>query len=50
MPAKSQSQRAFLNMHFGHDWVKNHHFDNKGKLPSHVAKKQKHKSKKRRKS
>lgn len=37
MPAKSQAQRAFLNWKFGHDWTKEHHFDNKGKLPEHVA-------------
>jgi hypothetical protein len=36
MPAKSQAQRAYLNMKFGHAWVKKHHFDNKGKLPLHV--------------
>lgn len=38
MPAQSQAQRAYLNSKFGHDWVKKHHFDNKGKLPDHVAK------------
>lgn len=37
MPAKSQAQRAYLNMKFGHSWVKEHHFDNKGKLPYHVS-------------
>jgi hypothetical protein len=37
MPAKSQAQRAFLNMKFGHAWVQKHHFANKGKLPEHVA-------------
>lgn len=36
MPARSQSQRAYLNARFGHDWVKRHHFGNKGKLPDHV--------------
>lgn len=36
MPAESQAQRAYLNMEFGHAWVKKHHFDNKGKLPQHV--------------
>ena len=36
MPVKSQAQRAFLNMKFGHAWVKRHHFDQKGKLPYHV--------------
>lgn len=37
MPAKSQAQRAYLNMKFGHAWVKRHHFDNKGHLPEHVT-------------
>jgi len=41
MPAKSQAQRAYLNMKFGHDWVVRHHFNNKGKLPAHVGKKAK---------
>ena len=41
MPAKSQAQRAYLNAKFGHAWVKEHHFDNKGKLPKHVGKKAK---------
>ena len=41
MPAKSQAQRAYLNKKFGHDWVKAHRFDNKGKLPRRVKKKQK---------
>jgi hypothetical protein len=36
MPAVSQKQRAFLNARFGHAWVKRHHFDNKGKLPTYV--------------
>lgn len=36
MPARSQAQRGFLNARFGHDWVKEHDFDNKGKLPEHV--------------
>lgn len=39
MPAVSQAQRAYLNMKFGHAWVKRHHFDNKGTLPEHVEKK-----------
>jgi hypothetical protein len=39
MPAESQAQRAYLNMKFGHDWVKQHHFDNTGKLPQRVGKK-----------
>lgn len=38
MPARSQSQRNYLNWRFGHDWVKRHHFDNKGKLPDKVEK------------
>jgi hypothetical protein len=36
MPARSQAQRAYLNMKFGHAWVKEHGFDNPGKLPKHV--------------
>ena len=36
MPAKSQAQRAYLNMKFGHEWVKRHHFDNRGVLPAHI--------------
>jgi hypothetical protein len=36
MPAKSQKQRAYLNSQFGHEWVKLHHFDNRGKLPKYV--------------
>jgi hypothetical protein len=39
MPAKSQAQREFLNAKFGHKWVKEHHFDNTGKLPEKVTKK-----------
>jgi hypothetical protein len=35
MPAKSQAQRNFLEWKFGNQWVKKHHFDNKGKLPAH---------------
>lgn len=52
MPAVSQAQRAYLNAKFGHDWVKAHGFDNKGKLPMHVvhqavqAHKRKHKKRK----
>jgi len=38
MPAVSQAQRGLLNARFGHAWVKEHHFDNKGKLPEHVKK------------
>lgn len=36
MPAKSQKQRAYLNWKFGHDWVRAHGFDTKGKLPLRV--------------
>lgn len=36
MPAVSQAQREALNAKFGHAWVKEHHFDNTGKLPEHV--------------
>ena len=37
MPAESEAQRRYLNWHFGHQWVKQHHFDNKGPLPQHLA-------------
>lgn len=47
MPAKSQAQRAFLNAHFGHNWVKAHHFDTKGKLPAKVGSKKKAKKTRR---
>jgi hypothetical protein len=40
MPARSQSQRAYLNWRFGHAWVKKHGFDNKGKLPAHADRRQ----------
>jgi hypothetical protein len=36
MPARSEKQRRFLNWKFGHKWVKEHHFDNPGKLPENV--------------
>jgi hypothetical protein len=36
MPAKSQAQRGYLNAKFGHGWVVEHGFDNKGRLPAHV--------------
>lgn len=32
-PAVSEAQRKYLNSQFGHDWVKEHGFDNKGELP-----------------
>jgi hypothetical protein len=38
MPVQSEAQRRYLNVHFGHDWVKRHHFDQKGKLPERVGK------------
>jgi len=47
MPAKSQAQRAFLNATKGHEWVKEHHFDNKGKLPKKVKPKKKAKKRKK---
>jgi hypothetical protein len=37
MPARSEAQRRLLNARFGHDWVKKHHFDNRGKLPQHAS-------------
>ena len=27
MPAKSRKQQRYLEVNFGHDWVKAHHFD-----------------------
>lgn len=36
-PAVSEAQRRYLNMAFGHDWVKEHHFDNHGPLPETVG-------------
>jgi hypothetical protein len=36
MPAVSQAQRRFLNARFGHAWVRQHHFDNKGRLPAYA--------------
>ena len=44
MPAKSQAQRGYLAEHFGADWMKKHHFDNKGKLPENISDKSSHKS------
>jgi len=38
MPAKSEAQRKFLYAKFGPAWAAEHHFDNPGKLPQHVAK------------
>jgi len=47
MPVRSQAQRAYLNMRFGHAWVKRHHFDQKGKLPYHVATRRKRRAAKK---
>ncbi len=47
MPAKSEAQRKYLNSKFGHDWVKEHGFDTKGKLPDRVKPKGKKTVKKR---
>lgn len=41
MPARSEAQRRYLNAKFGHDWVKKHDFDNKGRLPKRAPKKHK---------
>lgn len=38
MPAKSQAQRGYLASHFGKKWLKEHHYDNPGKLPPRVKK------------
>lgn len=39
MPAVSEKQRRFLNWKKGHKWVKEHSFDNSGKLPEQAKKK-----------
>lgn len=46
MPARSEAQRRYLNVHFGHAWVKEHGFDNRGKLPERVGGSVKKKGKK----
>ncbi len=45
-PAVSEAQRRYLNMEFGHEWVKEHGFDNKGPLPDTVEEKPKRKRQK----
>jgi len=40
MPAVSEKQRRYLNWKKGHAWVKEHHFDNPGKLPEHADRRQ----------
>ena len=45
MPAKSQAQRAYLYANKGAAWVKEHGFDNPGKLPKRVKKKKVRKKK-----
>jgi hypothetical protein len=47
MPAVSEAQRRYLNWRFGHDWVKAHHFDNKGSLPARKSKRHRAAAKKR---
>jgi len=47
VPAVSQKQRAFLFATKGPAWVKAHHFDNKGKLPTYVRSKRKRRAAKR---
>ncbi len=40
MPTKSRAERGYLEAHFGHEWVKAHHYDNPTRgLPYHVKKK-----------
>jgi hypothetical protein len=50
MPARSEAQRRYLNMKFGHAWTKRHGFDNKGSLPAHVGDKAARKKPKNRKN
>lgn len=38
MPARSQAQRRWAFGVMGEKWSREHHFDNKGKLPEHVDK------------
>jgi hypothetical protein len=45
MPAKSQAQRVYLYANKGAAWVKEHGYDNKGKLPKRVKPKKKVKKK-----
>ncbi len=47
MPARSEAQRKALYAKFGAAWCKEHHFDNKGKLPARVKPKGKKTVKKR---
>jgi hypothetical protein len=47
MPARSQAQRGYLAAHFGPDWMRKHHFANKGKLPDHAPKRKAKKSSRR---
>jgi hypothetical protein len=47
VPAKSQAQRGYLAAKFGTAWLHKHHYDNKGPLPAHVAKKPKKKGKRK---
>jgi hypothetical protein len=37
MPAVSQAQRGYLAHKFGPEWMREHHYDNPGKLPAHVS-------------
>lgn len=38
MPAKSEAQRRYLAAHFGPAWMRDHGYDNSGKLPARVGK------------
>lgn len=38
MPAVSQAQRGYLASKFGVAWMRRHHFDNPGPLPSYKSK------------
>ena len=41
MPAKSQQQRKWAFARKGPKWAREHHFDNKGKLPKTSRKRKK---------
>jgi hypothetical protein len=43
VPAVSKAQSRFLNARFGHEWVKEHHFDNSTHgLPAYKSGKKRH--------
>lgn len=49
MPAKSEAQRKYLAANKGVKWMREHGYDNKGKLPARVKSVKKTKSRSRKK-